>query len=87
MKKQSIDKHKLIILSLMLQDLCNEFERDNNLSKEFKAIVDKTNELGDLSKGFLEILNDIEGVTSTTYIQDIMNKIDTVFRKNFEIMK
>jgi hypothetical protein len=87
MKKQSIDKHKLIILSLMLQDLCNEFERDNNLSKEFKAIVDKTNELGELSKGFLEILNDIEGVTSTTYVQDIMNKIDTVFRKNFEIMQ
>ena len=87
MKKKSIEKHKLIILSLMLQDLCNEFERDNNLSKEFKAIVDKTNELGELSKGFLEILNDIEGVTSTTYIQDIMNKIDTVFRKNFQIIQ
>jgi BMFP domain-containing protein YqiC len=87
MKKKSIEKHKLIILSLMLQGLCNEFERDNNLSKEFKAIVDKVNELGDLSKGLLEILNDIEGVTSTTYIQDIMNKIDTVFRKNFEIMQ
>ena len=87
MKKQSIDKHKLIILSLMLQDLCNEFERENNLSKEFKAIVDKVNELGELSKGLLEILNDIEGFSSTTYIQDIMNKIDTVFRKNFEIMQ
>jgi len=87
MKKQSIDKHKLIILSLMLQDLCNEFERDNNLSKEFKAIVDKVNELGELSKGFLEILNDIEGFSSTTYVQDIMNKIDTVFRKNFEIIQ
>ena len=71
----------------MLQDLCNEFERDNNISKELKDIVDKTKELGELSKNLLEKINDIKGVTSTNYIQDIMNKIDTVFRKNFEIMK
>jgi hypothetical protein len=87
MKKKSIEKHKLIILSLMLQDLCNEFERDNELTAEFKLIVNKVNELGDLSKNLLEVMNDIDGVTSTTYIQDIMNKIDTVFRKNFEIMQ
>ena len=71
----------------MLQDLCEDFERDNDLTTEFKLIVDKTKELGELSKDFLEILNDIEGVTSTTYIQDIMNKIDTVFRKNFKAMQ
>ena len=87
MKKKSIEKHKLIILLLMLQDLCEDFERDNDLTTEFKLIVDKTKELGELSKDFLEILNDIEGVTSTTYIQDIMNKIDTVFRKNFKAMQ
>ena len=87
MKKKSIEKHKLIILILMLQDLCEDFDRENDLTTEFKLIVDKTKELGELSKDFLEILNDIEGVTSTTYIQDIMNKIDTVFRKNFQIMQ
>jgi len=87
MKKKSIEKNKLIILILMLQDLCEDFDRENDLTKEFKAIVDKTKELGELSKDFLEILNNIEGVTSTTYIQDIMNKIDTVFRKNFIAIK
>ena len=87
MKKKSIEKHKLIILILMLQDLCEDFDRENDLTTEFKLIVDKTKELGELSKDFLEILNDIEGVTSTTYIQDIMNKIDTVFRKNFKAMQ
>ncbi|MFY7937580.1 MAG: hypothetical protein ACOVOQ_09390 [Flavobacterium sp.] len=87
MKKKSIEKHKLIILILMLQDLCEDLERENDLTTEFKLIVDKTKELGELSKDFLEILNDIQGVTSTTYIQDIMNKIDTVFRKNFKAMQ
>ncbi len=71
----------------MLQDLCEDLERENDLTTEFKLIVDKTKELGELSKDFLEILNDIQGVTSTTYIQDIMNKIDTVFRKNFKAMQ
>ena len=71
----------------MLQDLCEDFERDNELTKEFKAVVDKVKVAGDLSKNLIEVLNDIEGVTSTTYIQDIMNKIDTVFRKNFKAMQ
>ena len=86
MKNQSIKKHKLVILLLMLQDICEDIERGNEVTPEFKKIIEKTKELGELSEGFLNFLNDIQGVTSSTYIQDIMTKIDTVFRKNFTPM-
>lgn len=83
MKNQSIKKHKLVILSLMLQDLCEDLERENQITPQFKKIIEKTKELGELSEGFLNSINDVKGVTSTTYFQEIMNKIDTIFRKNF----
>jgi hypothetical protein len=71
----------------MLQDLCEDMERENQITPQFQLIIDKVKELGDLSKPFLESLNDMKDVTNTTFIQEIQNKIDTIFRKSYQIIQ
>lgn len=85
-KKSNIEKHKLIILLLMLQEVSEDMQEANQITPYFKNIIDKINELGVLSKELIEKLNDMKSITSTTYIQEITNKIDTIFRKNYQVI-
>lgn len=85
-KKSNIEKHKLIILLIMLQEVSEDMQEKNEITPYFKNIIKKINELAELSKELIESLNDIKSITSTTYIQEITNKIDTIFRKHYQVM-
>lgn len=80
-KRKSMLMHKLVVLSMLLQENLDELNPTSKKMDKYK---------GDLI-GFTEELNneikDTETVQRSTYFQEISNKVDTVIRKNFDETK
>lgn len=70
--------HKLVVLSSLMLENLDELKPDKPQIKELHTNISK----------FCELLNDEISSTSTmqktTYFQDLVNKVDTVLRKNFD---
>jgi len=76
-KKKAIEMHKLVVLSMLLQECLDELNPDTKRMKELRAtLLQFTEELNDG-------LKDTFTMQKTTYFQDLSNKVDTILRKNF----
>ena len=80
-KRKSMLMHKLVVLSMLLQENLDELNPTSEKMSKYK----------DNLIGFTEELNneikDTETVQRSTYFQEISNKVDTVIRKNFDETK
>lgn len=83
-KAERIKSHKLFGLMTILAD---ELDGIDTISGDAKQIKEKCRELLDLLDPKIDsIFQHSEKVSKTTYIQEVTNKIDTIFRKNYESM-
>lgn len=73
--------HKLVCLSMLLQENLDELNPTTERMKTLKITLTE----------FTEVLNNelktTDTIMRTTYFQDISNKIDTILRKNFDETK
>lgn len=83
-KSERIKSHKIFGLLTILAD---ELEDIETISGDAKEIKDKAKELQKLLDPKIDdIFKHSEKVSKTTYIQEISNKIDTIFRKHYQSM-
>jgi len=76
-KKDSILMHKLVCLSMLLQETIDELKPDTPIMKKTAEDLTVFTEL------LLDSLKNTETIQKHTYFQEISNKIDTVMRKSF----
>jgi hypothetical protein len=73
--------HKLVVLVQLQLELLDELKPTTERMRKYQSDL----------VGFSEELNnaiaDTETVQSSTYFQDLANKVDTVIRKNFDATK
>ena len=72
--------HTIASLITLLADYTHELMPTTDTAKQFK---EKANELMPIAEQMLEAAFDVKEVRTSTYINDLSNKIDTVIRKNF----
>jgi|688.fasta_scaffold955247_3 hypothetical protein len=72
--------HTIAVLISLLADYTDDLTPSGAISKEFK---EKALELMPLSEQMLQAAYNVKEVSSSTYINDLSNKIDTVIRHNF----
>lgn len=83
-KSERIKSHKLFGLMTVLAD---ELDDVSTLSGDAAEIKTKCRELTKLLDPKIDkIFKKSEKVSKTTYIQEISNKIDTIFRKHYQSM-
>jgi hypothetical protein len=68
-------------LVVLLADKMDELMPDTKMASDFK---EKAKELMPIAESMMEAAFDVEEVRTSTYINDLSNKIDTVIRKNFK---
>jgi hypothetical protein len=73
--------HTIAVLISLLADYTDELTPGGTISKQFK---EKTLELMPLAEAMLQATYNVKEVSSSTYITDLSNKIDTVIRHNFK---
>jgi hypothetical protein len=73
--------HTIAVLISLLADYTDDLTPGGTISKEFK---EKALELMPLADAMLEATYNVKEVSSSTYITDLSNKIDTVIRHNFK---
>jgi len=80
-KRENTLMHKLVCLSMLLQENLDELNPTTERMKTLKITLTE----------FTEVLNNelktTDTIMRTTYFQDISNKIDTILRKNFDETK
>jgi len=72
--------HTIAVLISLLADYTDDLTPNGPIAQQFK---EKALELSPLSDAMLEATYNVKQVSSSTYINDLSNKIDTVIRKNF----
>lgn len=83
-KAERIKSHKLFGLMTILAD---ELDEVSPLTGDAEEIKEKCGELLKLLDPKIEdIFSHSEKVSKTTYIQEIGQKIDTIFRKHYQSM-
>jgi len=76
-KKDSVLMHKLVCLSMLLQETIDELKPDTPIMKKTAEDLTVFTEL------LLDSLKNTETIQKHTYFQEISNKIDTVMRKSY----
>jgi hypothetical protein len=72
--------HTIAVLISLLADYTDDLIPNSPISLQFK---EKALELMPLSDAMLEAAYNVKEVSSSTYINDLSNKIDTIIRHNF----
>lgn len=72
--------HKIASLVTLLADYTHELMPETETAKQFK---EKSLELMPIAEIMLEAAFNVKEVRTSTYLQDLSNKIDTIIRKNF----
>ena len=72
--------HTIASLITLLADYMHDLMPTTEIAKDFK---EKANELMPMAEQMLEAAFNVKEVRTSTYINDLINKIDTVVRKNF----
>jgi hypothetical protein len=73
--------HTIAVLISLLADYTDDLTPGGTISQEFK---EKALELMPLAEAMLQATYNVKEVSSSTYITDLSNKIDTVIRHNFK---
>ena len=73
--------HTIAVLISLLADYTDDLIPDGSIAQQFK---EKALELMPLADAMLEATYNVKEVSSSTYITDLSNKIDTVIRHNFK---
>ena len=73
--------HTIAVLISLLADYTDDLMPTSPIAIQFK---EKALELMPLSDAMLEAAYNVKEVSSSTYINDLSNKIDTVIRHNFK---
>ena len=79
-KEESQLCHKIASLVTLLADYTHELMPETETAKQFK---EKALELMPIVEIMLEAAFNVKEVRTSTYLQELSNKIDTVIRKNF----
>jgi hypothetical protein len=79
-KEEARKCHTIAVLISLLADYTDELMPESEMTKSFK---EKSIEILPLANVMLEAVYNVKEVRSSTYINDLSNKIDTVIRKNF----
>jgi hypothetical protein len=80
-KNKAEKMHKLVVLSMLMQECLDELNPDTPRMKELRStLLEFTEEMNDS-------LKDTTAIVKTTYFQDLCNRVDTVIRKNFDESK
>ena len=76
--------HKIAVLAYLMSEVLDEINADSTQALNFKSKCDQI-------QGFCEtILTEsfsVKTIKSTTYLQELSNKVDTVIRKNYQQIK
>jgi hypothetical protein len=72
--------HTIASLITLLADYTHDLMPETETAKQFK---EKALELMPIAEIMLEAAFNVKEVRTSTYLQDLSNKIDTVIRKNF----
>lgn len=80
-KKKDLPNHKIAILTSLLVD---ELDSLKPTSDKGQRVLSLGRELQEELMPVLDNLYTIEGVSKTTYLSDLANKVDTVIRKNYK---
>ena len=73
--------HTIAVLISLLADYTDDLIPSGPIALQFK---EKALELMPLANAMLEAAYNVKEVSSSTYITDLSNKIDTVIRHNFK---
>jgi len=73
--------HTIAVLISLLADYTDDLTPDGHIALQFK---EKALELMPLADAMLEATYNVKEISSSTYINDLSNKIDTVIRHNFK---
>lgn len=73
--------HTIAVLISLLADYTDDLMPNSPIAIQFK---EKALELMPLSDAMLEATYNVKEVSSSTYINDLSNKIDTIIRHNFK---
>lgn len=80
-KRQAQLSHKIIVLCDLMIDTLDELEVTAKLGVEMKVLADR---LRDNCIKLVDDAFDIESIRSSTYMQELANKVDTVICKSYE---
>lgn len=80
-KREAEISHRIAALSFSLIHALNEIEANSQTALELKEISEKMHQK---CEQILEECFQVKQVSSTNYLVDLSNKIDTVVRKNYQ---
>lgn len=80
-KQQAQEAHKIAVLFGLLGESIDKLAPDSPVGKKIK---DKASEITPLADSFIDSVFSIKSVSESTYMIDLMTKVDTVIRRNFE---
>lgn len=80
-KREAEISHRIAALSFSLIHALNEIEANSQTALELKDISEKMQKK---CEQILEECFQVKQVSSTNYLVDLSNKIDTVVRKNYQ---
>jgi hypothetical protein len=79
-KEEAKKCHTIAVLISLLADYTDDLMPESEMARSFK---EKAIEILPLADVMLEAVYNVKEVRTSTYINDLSNKIDTVIRKNF----
>jgi hypothetical protein len=80
-KRQAQLSHKIIVLCDLMIDTLDELEVTSKMGVEMKVLAER------MLDNCVKLTNDafaIQSIRSSTYIQELSNKVDTVIRRSYE---
>jgi len=80
-KKERLKFHKLAFLTNLLISELDELKPTAEIGVN---LHEKSKEFITALEPFLEVVYDSKQLSSSTYLSDMTNKIDTIIRKNYE---
>ena len=82
-KAKNQKKHKIAVLTQLLVEALQDVEANSDWALE---VLKKSAELQGVLEPVLEHLYQIKGVSSGVYLQDMSNRVDTIIRKNYQLI-
>lgn len=80
-KREAQICHTITVLMSLLADYTHEIKEFNPVSKQFK---EKADELLPICEELLTKVYGFPEISSSTYLTDLSNKIDSIIRHNYE---
>lgn len=80
-KQEAILCHKVATLMSLLADYTDELYPNSPIAEKIKK---NSEEIMPMANTLLESLFQIPQINTTTYLNDLVNKVDVVLRKNYE---